>query len=134
MQGTGDRGRFNAAGFVVSVSLAVSVAGAASAQDWDCEALESLPQQGINQCLAEQHAFWDRILNNAYQQVIAERDGEDEERLRVAQRAWMTYRDATCDMEADAMRGGSGEAMLHWGCMARLTERRARDLETYLRR
>jgi uncharacterized protein YecT (DUF1311 family) len=122
------------AGGIAVLLLGLSLARVAAAQTWDCDALEALPQQGINQCLAERHAFWDRILNNAYQQVIAEREGADEERLRVAQRAWITYRDATCDMEADAMRGGSGEAMLHWGCMARLTERRARDLETYLRR
>ncbi|UWQ97077.1 lysozyme inhibitor LprI family protein [Rhodobacteraceae bacterium M385] len=104
------------------------------AQEWDCDAIDSLPQQGINHCLGEQHGFWDSLLNNAYQQVIAERHGEEEERLRVAQRAWIIYRDATCEMEAAALGGGSGEAMLRLGCLARLTERRARDLETYLRR
>ncbi|WP_341861079.1 lysozyme inhibitor LprI family protein [Gymnodinialimonas sp. 57CJ19] len=110
------------------------LSGPVVAQDWDCDAMDSLPQQGIIHCLGEQHAFWDSLLNNAYQQVIAERDGEEEERLRVAQRAWIIYRDATCEMEADAMGAGSGEAMVRLGCLARLTERRARDLETYLRR
>lgn len=110
------------------------LSGPAMAQTWDCDAIDSLLQQGINYCLGEQHAFWDSLLNNAYQQVIAERDGADEERLRVAQRAWIIYRDASCEMEAGAMGGGSGEAMLRLGCLARLTERRARDLETYLRR
>lgn len=104
------------------------------AQHLDCTDIGQLPQQGINHCLGEQVSFWDGLLNNVYQQIIAERDGEEEERLRVAQRAWIVYRDATCEMEADALSGGSGEAMLRLGCLARLTERRARDLETYLRR
>ena len=110
------------------------MAAPAAAQDWNCDAYENLPQQGINFCLGERYAFWDQILNNAYQQVIAERGPDEEETLRVAQRAWITYRDATCDMEAEQMAGGSGEAMLQLGCLARLTERRARDLELYLRR
>lgn len=120
---------------VLAAVVATGLGGApAGAQDWDCDAFENLPQQGINYCLGERHAFWDRLLNDAYQQVIADRGPEDEEQLRVAQRAWITYRDATCEMEAAQMAGGSGEAMLRFGCLARLTERRARDLETYLRR
>lgn len=115
-----------------AVLLALGLAAPAIAQDADCSDLTILPQQDINACLAEDYAFWDRLLNAAYQRVIALRDPEAEERLRVAQRAWITYRDATCEMEADRMRGGSGEAMLRNGCLARLTERRARDLETYL--
>lgn len=107
-------------------------AGSATAQNWDCDDFANLPQQGINHCLGEQHAFWDRLLNEAYQQVIATRGDEDEERLREAQRAWVIYRDATCEMEAARMLGGSGEPMLRFGCLARLTERRARDLENYL--
>ena len=106
----------------------------AAAQDWNCDAIGTLPQQGINHCLSQEHAFWDRLLNDAYQQVLAERDETEEEGVRVAQRAWLTYRDATCEMEADQMAGGSGEAMLRFECLSRLTERRARDLENYLRR
>lgn len=112
--------------------LGLIPAAPAFAQDIDCTDLTDLPQQEINICLAQEHAFWDRLLNDAYQRVIGLRDPEAEERLRIAQRAWITYRDATCEMEADRMRGGSGEAMLRFGCLARLTERRARDLETYL--
>lgn len=114
--------------------IALACATPVTAQQWDCDAFNDLPQQGINYCLGQEHAFWDRLLNDAYQQVIAERDAADEENLRIAQRAWITYRDATCDMEAAEMAGGSGEAMLRFGCLARLTERRARDLENYLQR
>lgn len=103
----------------------------AAAQNWDCRQINSLPQQGINACLAEEYARWDAELNRAYQAVIAQLGPRDEETLRVGQRAWITYRDNACDVEASAMRGGSGEAMLRYGCLARLTERRARDLAAF---
>lgn len=117
----------------LTLALTLLIASPAGAQDTDCTDLTVLPQQDINFCLAERYRFWDDILNNAYAQVIGQLDDAREERLRSAQRAWITYRDLTCEMEADAMRGGSGEAMLRAGCLSRLTEARARDLETYLR-
>jgi len=101
------------------------------AQAWDCTDIGSLPQQGINFCLAEEYAEWDAELNRVYRVVIAQLGPADEETLRVGQRAWITYRDNACDVEASAMRGGSGEAMLRYGCLARLTERRARDLANF---
>ena len=106
----------------------------AAAPVWaqDCDD-PSLSQQGINACLQESHGFWDGILNNAYQQVIAQSPADREDSLRQAQRAWITYRDLTCEMEAAEMAGGTGEGMARFRCLSRLTERRARDLETYLR-
>jgi len=105
--------------------------GAAMAQAWDCTDIGSLPQQGINFCLAEEYAEWDAELNRVYRVVIAQLGPADEETLRVGQRAWITYRDNSCEVEASAMRGGSGEAMLRFACLARLTERRARDLANF---
>jgi uncharacterized protein YecT (DUF1311 family) len=117
----------------VALVALLCLAGPTSAQDPECgDDLSTLPQQSINFCLNQRFLFWDDVLNQAYQQVIAIRDDAAEERLREAQRAWITYRDLTCEMEADAMRGGSGEHMLRSGCLVRLTERRARDLENYL--
>ncbi len=118
---------------VLALGLAFAATSPAWAQGTDCTDLTVLPQQDMNFCLAERYRFWDDILNNSYAQVIDQLDDAREERLRSAQRAWITYRDLTCEMEADAMRGGSGEAMLRAGCLSRLTEARARDLETYLR-
>jgi uncharacterized protein YecT (DUF1311 family) len=116
----------------LAVCLAVLGApGAAAAQAWDCADIGSLPQQGINYCLGQDYAAWDTELNRVYQLVIAQLGPADEETLRVGQRAWITYRDNACDVEASAMRGGSGEAMLRFACLARLTERRAQDLANF---
>lgn len=103
-----------------------------AAQDWNCDDFVNLPQQGLNYCLGERYTFWDGLLNNVYQQVIAERSPETVDQLRIAQRAWITYRDNTCDLEAARAAGGSAEPMMRFGCLVRLTERRTRDLENYL--
>ncbi len=49
--------------------------------------------------------------------------------LRDGQRAWVTFRDATCAAEGYTVHGGSAEPMVIYGCRARLTEQRTADLE-----
>jgi uncharacterized protein YecT (DUF1311 family) len=48
--------------------------------------------------------------------------------LREAQRAWITFRDKACEAEGFAMRGGSAEPLLVYGCMRQLTEERTGHL------
>ncbi|GAB5446623.1 lysozyme inhibitor LprI family protein [Gymnodinialimonas sp.] len=103
-----------------------------AAQEVDCSDRSALPQIALTECASRDLSFWDGLLNNAYQQVIATLDAPQEENLRAAQRAWITFRDLTCDMEAARFEGGSIAPMIGLDCHARLTERRARDLETYL--
>ncbi len=107
-------------------------AGVAQAQDLDCSDRSALPQIALTECAMRDLAFWDGLLNTAYQQVIARSDTARVDNLRTAQRAWITFRDLTCEMEASDYEGGSIQPMIRQGCLARLTERRARDLETYL--
>lgn len=113
--------------------LALAVMGApAPAQDWTCADLDSLPQQGINACLAQRYAELDARLNQSYEAALALMEPRDEASLRAAQLAWTTYRSAACEVEAGAMRGGSGEPMMRFGCLARLTERRLEDIDEIL--
>ena len=51
-----------------------------------------------------------------------------EETLRSAQRAWITFRDSSCDYEGYFARGGSMEPMLINQCLARLTGERTKQL------
>ena len=91
-----------------------------------------LPQQMLNQCLAKDFAAADAELNKVWKPAYAEMQRMDRDTgeagyaqaLLVSQRAWIAYRDAQCVTEAQAMRGGSGEAMLLFGCKGRLTRER----------
>ena len=50
--------------------------------------------------------------------------------LLASQRAWISFRDAECAWQAMEMHGGSGEPMLLYGCQARLTQQRIKQLQT----
>ena len=109
----------------------------AAAQDVDCATAEV--QMELTYCAEQDWLAADAELNAAYgvardlmQGIDA--DLETSQRgaadyLRDGQRAWVTFRDATCAAEGYTMHGGSAEPMVIYGCRARLTEQRTADLE-----
>ncbi|MBY0352128.1 lysozyme inhibitor LprI family protein [Tabrizicola sp.] len=109
----------------------------ASAQDADCA--DAATQLDLNRCAAAAWEAADARLNDAYRVAIAlvkdwdSRLADDErgaaDRLREAQRAWITFRDKGCEAEGYAMKGGSAEPMVVLGCMRAVTLDRARQLE-----
>lgn len=109
----------------------------AQAQGLDCR--NPVTQADMNGCAHSEWQMQDAWLNSAYgdaMKLMKDWDAdlpEDEQgaadKLREAQRAWITYRDAACAAEGYAMRGGSAEMLLVYGCMTRLTEARAADLQ-----
>ena len=118
------------------LAIACLIAPVAMAQDVDCA--NAMAQIELNQCA---HADWeaaDADLNAAYRDAMALlRDWDanlpaDEqggaEALKTAQRAWITFRDATCAAEGYAMKGGSAEPLLIYGCMRQLTMERTAHL------
>jgi len=79
------------------------------------------------ECLKARTAQWDKRLNAAYQTKLKEAEGKQREQLRVAQRAWIAFRDANCLYyglsEGTIARIEAGE------CMRSMTEARAKELE-----
>lgn len=106
----------------------------------DCET--AVTQSDMNECAVAAWEEEDARLNAVYPQVMAmlkawdadlpeaERGGA--EKLRQAQRAWISYRDASCEVAGWPMRGGSAEPLLVYGCMTELTRARTGDLTTLL--
>ena len=52
----------------------------------------------------------------------------DADALLASQRAWLKFRDAECEVEAYAARGGSMEPQLSAECVARVTAERTKQL------
>jgi uncharacterized protein YecT (DUF1311 family) len=116
--------------------LACLLAAPAAAQDIDCA--NAMAQMELNQCAYQDWEAADADLNAAYKQAMAllkdwdsglpaeDRGGADA--LREAQRAWISFRDFACEAEGFAMRGGSAEPLLVYGCMRQLTEERTAHL------
>jgi uncharacterized protein YecT (DUF1311 family) len=81
----------------------------------------------IVDCLNAQRAHWDKELAIAYQEALKNVVPAQRESLRMAERAWIKYRDANCAFyergEGSIARNDATE------CLRSMTESRARELE-----
>ena len=84
--------------------------------------------QEMVDCLAVKSARWDKRMAIAYQQAMKDASPQQHDQLRAAQRLWIQYRDANCLYygmgEGTIARIDAGE------CVRRMTEARARELES----
>lgn len=96
-----------------------------------------------NGCLEREFAWWDKELNAAYQRLIAEMQRRDADRwdaqqpsqedaARDMQRAWIAFRDATCNFEVLGWWGGTGANGAWMSCQMRLTGEQALYLQSAL--
>lgn len=108
----------------------------AAAQEVDCA--NAVTQMDMNQCAYDDWEAADADLNDAYKEAMNLLQGWDADlpkdeqggaqALKEAQRAWITFRDKACEAEGYAMKGGSAEPLLVYGCMRQLTEDRTNQL------
>lgn len=124
-----------AAAMLVSVILT----GTAGAQEADCSDPQN--QMEMNFCAKQDWQDQDARLNAEYKSAMArakefDAGGYSEDKavaaLKTAQRAWLPFRDGNCAAEAFAMKDGSGEAMIYFGCMAAMTATRADELAAWM--
>lgn len=89
---------------------------------------------GMADCLAAEVKLWDDLLNAAWKEAVLaaqtmDKDNkasspvapESEKSLREAQRAWISFRDATCRFEAERYFGGSIATLSASHCFMELT-------------
>ncbi len=81
-------------------------------------------------CAAQDYAASDRELNRVYRKVLSENPNEVNI-IRQAQRAWISYRDAECNVVSVQYGNGTGRPMAVTLCKKDLTDERARRLRTY---
>lgn len=96
---------------------------------------------GANACIDGELGWWDQRLNAAYKGLLHQAAGNDAEfpppegqvgqtdALRNMQRAWIAFRDATCEYEYTQWFGGSGGSPAYSWCMMRMTAEQAIYLE-----
>ena len=105
----------------------VLLAGASVARAQECDRSDD-SQQMMNICAGEDYQAADAKLNAAYQDLISSDDADGKRLLQVAQRAWITFRDAECAHSTAASVGGSIHAMEVSQCLTRLTNDRIKQL------
>ncbi len=91
-------------------------------------------QAEMNQAAAEDFAKADKALNATYKKLVALIDEESAEKLKVAQRAWIVFRDAEAELAADmGARGGSMAPLIYNGRRADLTRERTKQLQVIIK-
>lgn len=83
----------------------------------------------MNMCAARDYEQADAALNAAWgpARSYARQIGQGDALLK-AQRAWLTYRDAACEVQASPYEGGSIQPLIRFSCLSELTAERTRML------
>ena len=80
---------------------------------------------GTADCYRIETAIWDAILNDNYKELMAALDDKEQaQKLKDMQRAWIAFRDTTCDFYWFKIRGSMSVPMTA-ACQLRETARRA---------
>ena len=81
-------------------------------------------------CYRIEGAIWDGLLNENYKALLDALDPEQTTKAQAMQRAWIVYRDTTCQFYDDKIRGSMSIPM-HAACVTRETARRAMLLKFF---
>jgi uncharacterized protein YecT (DUF1311 family) len=92
----------------------------------------SLAEAATADCYDIEGQIWDTLLNENYKTLLGTLDDEQTAKARAMQRAWIAYRDSTCQFYDDKIRG-SMSIMMHAACVTRETARRAMLLDFFSR-
>jgi uncharacterized protein YecT (DUF1311 family) len=83
-------------------------------------------------CYRIEVSIWDGLLNDNYRSLLDTLDDDQTTKARAMQRAWVAYRDTTCQFYDDKIQGSMAITM-HAACVARESARRAMLLEFFSR-
>jgi uncharacterized protein YecT (DUF1311 family) len=91
-------------------------------------------QAELTECSARDLKPVDDRLNKLYKDMEARLKGDDDTKklLIEAQKKWVAFRDAECALTTIRTAGGSINAMNFNICLTDLTQRRAKDFQSYL--
>ena len=97
-------------------------------QDPCMDSEEGQSTAGSVACIAREHAYWDRLLNQSYGRLRENGDDLANRSLRDLQRQWLAWRQARCAFEAAQFEGGTYANVVANLCFTSETARRAIDL------
>jgi uncharacterized protein YecT (DUF1311 family) len=95
-----------------------------------CITPEGATTQGTSFCYHLERMIWDDLLNENFKNLLDVLDDQQAAKLRAMQRAWIAYRDTTCNFYWDKIQGTMAIPM-GAACSARETARRAMLLQFF---
>jgi uncharacterized protein YecT (DUF1311 family) len=84
--------------------------------------------QGMAQCNRREQAWWDMMLNSYYADLQGKLEPKVLDSLKLAQRAWIKYRDAKCQFAYDLWADGTISSVVLSYCLMETTATRAIEL------
>jgi uncharacterized protein YecT (DUF1311 family) len=93
---------------------------------------EGASDRGTADCYRLETAIWDDLLNKNFKALLEKLDDQQTAKARAMQRAWVAYRDTTCNFYWDKIQGTMANTMIA-ACEARETARRAMLLDFFNR-
>ena len=81
---------------------------------------------GMARCLEQQADVWEKRLNDEYGAALKRVSAEAAPSLRRAQRLWVKYREANCEMYSN--HGGTVSQLLSNGCWLEMAKSRTVEL------
>jgi uncharacterized protein YecT (DUF1311 family) len=78
----------------------------------------------VVECYRIEGSIWDGLLNDSYKSLLDTLDDSQTAKARAMQRAWVAYRDTTCQFYDDKIQGSMAITM-HAACVTRESARRA---------
>ena len=119
-----------AAAFYLVISLSVRAAGQTAETGTDCK--NATTTAAMRACENTRFQKAEQELNAVYKDLLKQLDAGRKEKLRVAQSAWLRFREANADFEADAARGGTLAPLIRMTVLADMTEARTAELKKAL--
>ena len=95
--------------------------------------VQAQSQAEMNRTAAEDFEQADARLNKVYDQVLHSLDAQGQEKLKTAERAWVSFREAESALAADVARGGTMAPLLGSARSTELTQQRIADLKKMLK-
>jgi len=87
-------------------------------------------QTELTDCTDSSYGLADRKLNSIYRQLMLKAGEKDKEYLRMAERAWIAYRDAECKYESSGSEGGTIYSTTYAACLAKKTVAHTKELKS----
>jgi uncharacterized protein YecT (DUF1311 family) len=117
--------------FFLAICIIFTIPGKAqhmNAADAPCQSAGS--GADTTRCFFDAYKKADEDLNRVYSKLPKVLAPEEIEKMRVAQRLWVQFRDANCAAEKDLYAGGSAAYMVWAACMEADTRQRTVELKT----
>lgn len=125
----------------VLLLLGTLATGAFAASEPKPDCANALTTVQMTQCAALDADAAEAQLNTAYQQLLKRLGQPDtatdkfslmRQKLQVAQRAWIKFRDADCDAVYQVNASGTIRGLAALGCKRAHAEQRTKELQAYL--